>query len=262
MSSFHGVIAWCLLLATLLWSVKTRSSLSQQLAEMRQFSSASESETFEKMSRMTKQIADKNKEIGDLNKTQRANQRTIADLETQKTALEANLQAAKEGTVRCTQREVRFLICDFRQLHEADGPRPTHASPITLCPQASLQTELSDCKLGCEKELDSHGEVHRSKDAEIEELKRQVQILVDQAQKNAERVPSSTDNGQQEQEQKKEQRKEQRKEQKMEQKMGQKMEQKMEQKKEQQGQMEPPTPPGQMETDNVQVCVFFCISVY
>lgn len=83
MSSFHGVIAWCLLLATLLWSVKTRSSLSQQLAEMRQFSSASESETFEKMSRMTKQIADKNKEIGDLNKTQRANQRTIADLETQ-----------------------------------------------------------------------------------------------------------------------------------------------------------------------------------
>ena len=256
MSSFHGVIAWCLLLATLLWSVKTRSSLSQQLAEMRQFSSASESETFEKMSRMTKQIADKNKEIGDLNKTQRANQRTIADLQTQKTALEANLQAAKEETVRCTQREVRFLICDFRQLHEADGPRPTHASPITLCPQASLQTELSDCKLGCEKELDSHGEVHRSKDAEIEELKRQVQILVDQAQKNAERVPSSTDNGQQEQ------KKEQKKEQKMEQKKEQKMEQKKEQKKEQQGQMEPPTPPGQMETDNVQVRVFFCISVY
>ena len=29
----------------------------------------------------------------------------------------------------------------------------------------------------------------------------------------------------------------------------------------QQGQMEPPTPPGQTDTDNVQVCVFFCSSV-
>jgi regulator of replication initiation timing len=110
LSSFHGVIAWCLLLATLLWSVKTRSSLSQQLAELRQFSSSSESETFDKMSKMTKQIADKNKEIGDLNKTQRANQRSITDLETEKTALQANIQAAKDETVRCTQREVRLFF--------------------------------------------------------------------------------------------------------------------------------------------------------
>ncbi len=109
LSSFHGIIAWCLLLATLLWSVKTRSSLSQQLAELRQFSSSSESETFDKLRKMTKQIADKNKEIGDLNKTQRANQRRVTDLETEKSALQATVQAAKDETARCTQREVRFL---------------------------------------------------------------------------------------------------------------------------------------------------------
>ncbi len=112
---------------------------------------------------------------------------------------------------------------------------PTHASPITFCPQASLQTELSDCKLGCAKEIDSHGEAHRSKDAEIEELKRQVQRLVDQAKDNSERVLSSTGADQQKEQQQKEQ---------------QQKEQKKEQKKKQ---MEPPTPPGQMDMDNVQV---------
>ena len=89
--------------------MKTRSSLSQQLAELRQFSSSSESETFDKLRKMTKQIADKNKEIGDLNKTQRANQRRVTDLETEKSALQATVQAAKDETARCTQREVRFL---------------------------------------------------------------------------------------------------------------------------------------------------------
>lgn len=48
--------------------------------------------------------------------------------------------------------------------------------------QASLQTQLSDCESNCAREIDSHGEAHKSKDAEIEELKRQVQRLIEKGQ--------------------------------------------------------------------------------
>ena len=108
-ASSHGIVAWLLFLATLIYTIKTRSALTKELAELKQFSSSTESETFDKMSKMTQQIADKNREIGDLNKTQRSNQKRITGLESEKTALQANIQAAKDETARCTQREVCYI---------------------------------------------------------------------------------------------------------------------------------------------------------
>jgi len=151
-ASFHGAIAWMLFLSTLLYAVKTRSSMSKELAELRQFSSSSEAETFDKMSKLNQQISQKNKEIGDLNKAMRAKDKSLESLETEKAAEQANLQIAKDETSRCMQRE------------------------------SSLNRQLSDCNAHCAKELDSHDESHRSKDAEIEGLRLKVEQLIAQTQ--------------------------------------------------------------------------------
>ena len=49
----------------------------KEIAQLREFSNASESETFDKISKMNQNIAAKNREIADLTRAQRADQKAL-----------------------------------------------------------------------------------------------------------------------------------------------------------------------------------------
>jgi hypothetical protein len=49
----------------------------KEIAQLREFSNASESETFDKISKMNQNIAAKNKEIADLTRARRADQKAL-----------------------------------------------------------------------------------------------------------------------------------------------------------------------------------------
>lgn len=81
------MVAWALVvgLTVLFW--QTRTTLLSEVAQLKEFSTASESETFQKISKMNDNIASKNGEIAELNKSQRALHKSIKRCEDERSSL-------------------------------------------------------------------------------------------------------------------------------------------------------------------------------
>lgn len=80
----HGIVAWTVVVALTILFWRTRTSLLSQVAQLKEFSTASESEKFEKITKMNENIASKNKEIAELNKVQRSLQKSMRQCEDEK----------------------------------------------------------------------------------------------------------------------------------------------------------------------------------
>lgn len=83
----HAVVAWTVVVALTILFWRTRTSLLSQVAQLKQFSTASESETFLKISKLNENIAAKNKEVAELNKMQRSLHKSIKVCEEEKASL-------------------------------------------------------------------------------------------------------------------------------------------------------------------------------
>lgn len=81
------MVAWVLVIGLTILFWQMRTTLLLEVAQLKEFSTASESETFQKISKMNDNIASKNGEIAELNKSQRALHKSIKRCEDERSSL-------------------------------------------------------------------------------------------------------------------------------------------------------------------------------
>ncbi|WPT11165.1 hypothetical protein PSENEW3n2_00002335 [Picochlorum sp. SENEW3] len=152
----HSLLAWLLVFVLVVLFWKTRTSLMKQVAELKDFSDSTQSETFEKISKMNENIGAKNREIAELSRAQRADKKTISQCEVEKSNLMSErdqLSTKYDGCTKETQ---------------------------------SLKQQLESLRVEAEQNHQVHTDTHQMKDTRIQDLENQVKNLADQlnAQRN------------------------------------------------------------------------------
>ncbi|KAI8106644.1 hypothetical protein M9434_001298 [Picochlorum sp. BPE23] len=155
----HSLLAWLLVFVLVVLFWKTRTSLMKQVAELKDFSDSTQSETFEKISKMNENIGAKNREIAELSRAQRADKKTISQCEVEKSNLMSErdqLSTKYDGCTKETQ---------------------------------SLKQQLESLRVEAEQNHQVHTDTHQMKDTRIQDLENQVKNLADQlnAQRNVNR---------------------------------------------------------------------------
>ena len=153
----HGIVAWMVVVGLTILFWRTRASLLSEIGQLKEFSSASESETFEKMSKMNENIAAKNRDISELNKSQRSLQKSMKRCEDEKASL----------------------------THERDS--------VTLKVE-QLATELADSRKQAEKYRQECHEVVQAKDTAHVEKDAIIQQLQDEIKNISERIKKTEKN--------------------------------------------------------------------
>lgn len=140
---------------------RTRASLKAEVAQLKEFSSASESETFQRIATMNDNIVAKNREIAELGKSQRSLQKSVKRCEDEKNSVSSERDSLSLKIEECTTR------------------------------LKNSRDETEKLRQECNEKVRSHDTVHVEKDTRIQQLQDEINRISEQLKQAQAKDPPS-----------------------------------------------------------------------